>query len=330
MKHGGDLTEAMARHGGTPDSWLDLSTGINPWPWPVPENLPGDAWRRLPSRAGGDALIAAARAAYGVPDGADVVAIAGTQMAIQWLPYLAVSGPVAIVGPTYGEHALAWQNAGHEVIPIDDLDGFPETDAHAVIVNPNNPDGRIVESAALAQLAARLRDRGGWLVVDEAFADVDPAIGAAPLSVDWPVVVLRSFGKFYGLAGVRLGFAIGRPDIARRLTSAIGPWPCSGPALHIGTLALQDLAWADRMRGELLGEAGRLDAILEKAAFGIAGGTSLFRLARHPDALQRHTALARRHIWCRSFEWAGDLLRFGLPPDEAGLARLAAALASGD
>jgi cobalamin biosynthetic protein CobC len=330
MKHGGDLTEAIARHGGTPDTWLDLSTGINPWVWPVPENLPKDTWQRLPSRADGDALIAAARAAYGVPDGAEIVAIAGTQMAIQWLPYLAASGGVTIVGPTYGEHELAWRNAGHEVIPIDRLDGFPENAVHAVIVNPNNPDGRIVEPAVLAQLAARLKDRGGWLIVDEAFADVEPAIGAAPLCVDWPVMVLRSFGKFYGLAGVRLGFAIGRSDIARRLAGAIGPWPCSGPALHIGTAALHDRAWADRMRGELRNQAGRLDAILEQAGFGIAGGTSLFRLARHPDALRRHTALARQHIWCRRFEWAGDLLRFGLPPDEAGLERLAAALASDD
>src|SRR5437762_12483602 len=115
MKHGGDLTEAMARHGGTPDSWLDLSTGINPRPWPIPENLPRDAWRRLPSRADGDALIAAARAAYGVPDGAGVVATAGTQMAIQWLPFLAASGPVAIVGPTYSEHALAWRSEERRV-----------------------------------------------------------------------------------------------------------------------------------------------------------------------------------------------------------------------
>ena len=125
MKHGGDLTEAMARHGGTPDTWLDLSTGINPWVWPVPENLPGGVWQRLPSRADGDALIAAARAAYGVPEGADIVATAGTQMAIQWLPYLAASGAVAIVGPTYGEHELAWRNAGHEVIPIDVSTVFP-------------------------------------------------------------------------------------------------------------------------------------------------------------------------------------------------------------
>src|SRR5216684_3433623 len=158
MKHGGDLTEAIARHGGTPESWLDLSTGINPWPWPVPANLPGDVWRRLPSRADGDALTAAARRAYGVPDGADVVATAGTQTPIQWLPYLAASGPVAIVGPTYSEHSVAWRNAGHEVIPIDTLNGLAENAVHAVIVNPNNPDGRIVERTALVQVAARLKD----------------------------------------------------------------------------------------------------------------------------------------------------------------------------
>jgi cobalamin biosynthetic protein CobC len=326
MKHGGDLTEAIARHGGAPASWLDLSTGINPWPWPIPQSLPESAWQRLPSRAETDALLDAARKTYGVPDGAGIAAAAGTQALIQLLPYLAAPGPVAIVGPTYSEHALAWRNAGHPVIAIDDLAACPENAVHAVVVNPNNPDGRVTDHAALAPIAAQLKSRGGWLVVDEAFADIDPAVSAVAWCPDWPVVILRSFGKFYGLAGLRLGFAIGEPDIVARISAALGPWPCSGPALLIGAAALGDRPWADNTRGRLEQQARKLDQVLAKAGFTIAGGTSLFRLARHPDAKKLHAALARRHIWCRSFDWADDLLRFGLPSDTAGLDRLAVAL----
>jgi cobalamin biosynthetic protein CobC len=326
MKHGGDLTEAIARHGGAPGSWLDLSTGINPWSWPIPQPLPERVWRHLPTRAEADALIAAARKTYGAPDGADIAAAAGTQALIQLLPWLAAPGPVAIVGPTYNEHALAWRNAGHPVVAIDHLEACPDTAVHAVVVNPNNPDGRVTDRAALMRMAAQLKSRGGWLVVDEAFADVVPEISVVALCPDWPVVILRSFGKFYGLAGLRLGFAIGAPDIIERIAAALGPWACSGPALWIGTAALGDQPWAERTRSALQVQARKLDEVLVKAGFAIAGGTPLFRLARHPEALKLHTALARRHIWCRSFDWADDLLRFGLAADAAGLDRVAAAL----
>jgi cobalamin biosynthetic protein CobC len=329
MKHGGDLTEAMTRYGGAPEAWLDLSTGINPWPWPISAELPDLVWQRLPARADEAALLAAARSAYRVPDRTDIVAAAGTQTLIQWLPHLASPGPVAIVGPTYNEHAPAWRNAGHDVITITDLRELPELAVHVVIVNPNNPDGRIADHATLADIAATLQHRGGWLVIDEAFADLDPAISAVALCEDLPVVILRSFGKFYGLAGLRLGFAIGAPDIARRVATALGPWACSGPALHIGAAALRDQAWADRARDALIQQANRLDNVLIETGFEIGGGTSLFRLARHCDALKLHAVLARKHIWCRSFDFADDLLRFGLPPDEAALDRLAAALTLG-
>jgi cobalamin biosynthetic protein CobC len=197
-----------------------------------------------------------------------------------------------------------------------------------VVVNPNNPDGRVTDRAVLASVATRLRDRGGWLVIDEAFADLDPDISAVGLCAELPVVVLRSFGKFYGLAGLRLGFAIAPPDIAQRVALALGPWPCSGPALQLGTVALRDHEWADRTRDAIKRQARELDAVLVAAGFGIAGGCGLFRLARHSDASKLHAALAARHIWCRRFEEANDLLRFGLPGDHLGLDRLAATLAS--
>src|SRR5665213_3514403 len=330
MKHGGDLTEAIARYGGTPQMWLDLSTGVNPWAWPLPAELPDDVWQRLPSRAAEQALVAAARGAYSIPAGAGVVAAPGTQSLIQWLPQLAGRGPVAIVEPTYNEHAQAWRMAGHEVIAIGDLDELPQAVCHAVVVNPNNPDGRVTSRSALARAAERLRERGGWLVIDEAFADLQPEIGAAGLSVDRPAIVLRSFGKFYGLAGLRLGFAIAHPEIANRIALALGPWPCSGPALTIGTAALRDHAWAQRMREKIQHQARKLDVVLAASGFTIAGGTGLFRLAQRPDANAVHALLATHYIWCRCFEWADDLLRFGLPPHVRDLDRLAAALSSLD
>jgi cobalamin biosynthetic protein CobC len=327
MKHGGDLTEAMARYGGSPRMWLDLSTGVNPWSWPIPVHLPADIWQRLPSRADEEALIEAARAAYAIPAGAGVVAATGTQSLIQWLPQLASEGPVAIVEPTYNEHAPAWRIAGHEVIARADLDELPAVVRHVVLVNPNNPDGRVMSRAALAHIAALVKERGGWLVVDEAFADVEPETSVIELSADWPVVVLRSFGKFYGLAGLRLGFAVAPPQIARQIALALGPWACSGPALSIGTAALRDREWADRARIAIQQQARKLDDVLAGAGFAIVGGTGLFRLARRADAGTVHAALAARHIWCRRFDWADDLLRVGLAPDDRDLDRLAAALA---
>ncbi|WP_398478849.1 threonine-phosphate decarboxylase CobD [Tardiphaga sp.] len=326
MKHGGDLTQAMAEFGGAADEWLDLSTGINPWPYPI-RKLPDSAWQRLPARADEQALLAAARATYRVPEGAGIVAAGGTQALIQLLPRLAKDGAVAVVGPTYNEHSAAWGDAGHAIAAIGDLAELPAHATHAVIVNPNNPDGRIVDPHRLAEIAAVLQRRGGWLVVDEAFADVEAGISAIASCGRLPIVVLRSFGKFYGLAGVRLGFAISTPDIANSIRTLLGPWAVSGPALHVGTKALKDAPWAMQTRIQLAAQAIKLDGILQDAGFAVIGGTSLYRLVRHREALAVHRKLAQKRIWCRSFDWSNELLRFGLPEDAKALDRLAAALA---
>jgi cobalamin biosynthetic protein CobC len=327
MKHGGDLTEAIARHGGEHADWLDLSTGINPWPWTLSHDIPSSAWTRLPSQANEQGLLAAARAAYAVPENAAIVSAAGTQALIQWIPYLTAAGAVAIVTPTYGEHSAAWRSQGREIIAVDDLSALPERAVHAVVVNPNNPDGRVADRGALRRAAEILDRRGGWLVVDEAFADVHPGVSVVGMSADLPIVVLRSFGKFYGLAGLRLGFAMGRRDIVERISAAMGPWPVSGPALDLGARALRDRSWADAMRSQLTRQSEKLDEVLSAAGLRLIGGTALFRLATHPDAPRLHGELARQHIWCRSFDWAPEWLRFGLASDE-GLDRLAKALGS--
>ena len=207
IAHGGRLDEAIAAHGGLRKQWLDLSTGINPTSWPVP-NLPQALWHRLPEES--DVALArdAARAAYGVPADAGIVVAPGTQALIQHLPGLVAPQPVAIIGPTYEEHRLSWARHGHEALVVDGIASAEASARIVVVVNPDNPTGRLHDPARLAALAKRLAARGGWLVVDEAFADVAPEASVAEAAGRDGLVVLRSLGKFYGLAGARIGFAL--------------------------------------------------------------------------------------------------------------------------
>lgn len=326
MQHGGDLFDAIAEFGGETGRWLDLSTGINPTPWPIPSALLEQSLYRLPARASEDALLDAGRIAYRVPAGAALLAAPGTQALIQWIPHLARPGAVAINRLTYNEHGRAWSNAGHRILSVDGSHTLPDDAIHAVIVNPNNPDGRLTPLDKIAGIAQTVRARGGWLVIDEAFIDVDPAATAADLCAELPIVILRSFGKFYGLPGLRLGFAIASPDVISKFRDALGPWSVAGPALAIGEAALRDEAWADAMRHQLQRQSDRLDHIVTAAGYAIAGGTPLFRLIRHQDAASLHARLARHHIWSRKFPAFGDLLRLGLPRTDDDFARLAAAL----
>jgi len=322
--HGGDLATARALFPEAPEPWIDLSTGINPIPYPLPA-LPLSLWTRLPGASEEAALLAAARAAFGAPDGTGIVAAPGTQILIELLPHLAPAGPVAVLGPTYAEHAHAWNKAGFRVIEAASL-SEAQPAATLVVVNPNNPDGRVLPKPELAQLAGRCAARGGLLIVDEAFADFTPEMSVIP-ELPRGAIVLRSFGKTYGLAGLRLGFAVAAPELTIRLAAALGPWSVAGPALHVGALALADRDWLARASAERARDAARLDALL--APHGrIVGGTSLFRLLETPAAPALFARLGRSGIYVRRFQQAPDRLRFGLPGDEAGWSRLQAALAA--
>jgi cobalamin biosynthetic protein CobC len=316
--HGGSLARAKARFGAG-DDWLDLSTGINPWPYPVPEIGPV-SWQRLPDEDALAALKSAARAFYGAESSAPIVAAPGSQALIQLLPRLVPPGDVAVIGPSYAEHARCWRLAGHSVIETNE----PErtTAPVVVVVNPNNPDGRSWAPQMLIEAARRRVHRGGLVVVDEAFAEVMPQIGLAASAGVPGLIVLRSFGKFFGLAGLRLGFALGPADLVERIEDALGPWAVSGPGLAIGAAALADTGWAMSTRARLAAQARDLDRVLARHGLAAEGGTDLFRLVRTPNADRVFERLGRAHILVRAFSFRPDWLRFGLPPDAEALERL--------
>lgn len=323
-RHGGALRSASERYGIAPSDWLDLSTGINPHPYPLAD-LPASDFHRLPDPADLDALIDAARLHYRAPDAAVLAAVPGSDLALRLLPLVAPGGDVAIVGPTYSGHAEAWRSAGRKVSEAASLTEASGSAGIVVLVNPNNPDGRRVEPEELLRCAEERGRRGGMLVVDEAFGEVAPELSVIPHCAGKPILVLRSFGKFYGLAGSRLGFVVGPAEPVERLRSLVGDWPLSGSAIRLGRQALADSAWQAMTRQRLRAARTRLEALLKEAGLEIEGGTDLFVLARATEAVAVHEELARQGIWTRIFADQPDRIRFGLPPDD-GFERLSRAL----
>lgn len=327
VDHGGSLGRARALFPFAPEPFVDLSTGINPHSYPVFQ-LPATALTRLPEAVRLAELTGIAAAAYGARSAAHVVAAPGTQILLPRVAAMVKPGRAAVLGPTYAEHARAARLAGHGVAEVADFDALADFDL-TIVVNPNNPDGRIVSRGRLLDLAGRLRAKGGLLVVDEAFMDVGPQDERMDGDVErGGLVVLRSFGKFFGLAGVRLGFAIAAEPLAARLDAELGPWAVAGPALEYGIKALGDEAWQKAMRNTLNEDAGRLDALFSGFGVEVLGGTSLFRFLRLPDAAGLFAALGQSGILIRNFNWDETALRIGLPGNEGEWRRLERSLAS--
>jgi cobalamin biosynthetic protein CobC len=319
LEHGGNLDLAIQHFGGRLEDWIDLSTGINRQPYPVPKLSPRH-WGALPSRSETDALHEAALQAYGTR--ASIVALAGAQAAIQLLPRLSPPGRARILSPSYNEYAPVLRAAGWDVADVADLESLASADL-AVVVNPNNPDGRRHEPGKLLALLSRV----GRLVVDESFVDATPRLSLAPGAGGSGLLILRSFGKFYGLAGVRLGFALGDEADIDVLAAQAGPWPVSGVAIAIGRRALLDRDWAIKTSARLDRDSRRLDALIQSQGWTLVGGAALFRLYDTGDAKAAQTKLAAAHIWSRIFSERPGWLRLGLPGDETEWARLAKALA---
>lgn len=326
MDHGGSLGRARALFPNALLPFVDLSTGINPHSYPL-FDLPATSLSRLPETGRGRELTEIAASTYGAPSPANVVAAPGTQILLPRVASLIRPGKALVLGPTYAEHARAAAIAGHEVSGVSDFAALADADL-AIIVNPNNPDGRVIERDRLLVLAAGLRARGGLLVVDEAFMDVGPREHSLAGDVgQGGIVVLRSFGKFFGLAGVRLGFALSDTPTVDLLETQFGPWAVAGPALEYGIRALADIGWQDAMRISLAEASARLDALFGRFGVSVAGGTTLFRYLGLADAAGLFSALGEHGILLRHFSDRPHVLRAGLPGSDEEWRRLEFALA---
>jgi cobalamin biosynthetic protein CobC len=320
-EHGGNIRQAAQRYGIALPDWLDLSTGINPIGWPVPA-LPADCWQRLPESD--DGLETAARRYYGC---AHVLPAAGSQAAIRMLPQLRPRGRVGVLQPGYAEHAAAWARHGHEVVSLasGDVEGWLERLDVLVLINPNNPGGESFDPATLLAWQHRLAQRGGWLVVDEAFVDATPELSLAQHAGREGLVVLRSLGKFFGLAGARVGFVLAWPELLARMDEALGPWSVAHAARWVARLALEDFAWQDAERSRLRLAGRRLADLLTCHGLPPNGGSALFQWVRTKQAESIQDRLARQGIWLRCWD-APPSLRFGLPGAEDEWQRLENAL----
>lgn len=329
LEHGGRLRAAASHYGIDRADWLDLSTGIAPWSWPVPE-IPVQAWARLPEND--DGLEAAARAYYGAPQ---LLPVPGSQAAIQALPRIRTRGKVGVLSPCYAEHAHAWRKSGFLVREVreHEVDYFLDSLSVLVVVNPNNPTGLHLPREQLLEWHARLAERGGWLVVDEAFMDNTPQSSLAAETTRTGLVVLRSFGKFFGLAGVRLGFVLAEPALLKALAHEIGPWAVSGPTRILGQACLLDTAGHALQRQRTEQACDRLIRLLSKHGLTPQGGCALFQWLVTDKAQSLYEFCAQRGVLLRLF--VGDSpqtssLRFGLPCEEADWVRLAQVLSDYD
>ncbi len=313
LHHGGDITAARARWPEWKGPWLDLSTGINPWPWRVPK-LPKEMLARLPTPAERQALLSAARTAYALPPEAGLAAVPGSEAAIHLLPRLLPPGRVCLLGPTYGGHRAGWDAAGHSVFEAQ----TPEAADVLVFCRPNNPTGDTYPDVDLDALAGQYR----LIVVDEAYADTDPS----PPILRPGVVGLRSFGKFFGLAGVRIGFVWGDRQITEPLEAMLGSWSLGPQALHWGTEALLDKTWHTITRNRLRRESAKLAESLTTAGLPLLGRTDFFCLVETPDAHRIADRLGRLGILVRAFAAQPTWLRVGLPPSMKARGRFIQAL----
>lgn len=321
LEHGGRLQRAAREFGIPASDWLDLSTGISPFGWPLPA-IPERAWRRLPEDD--DGLVDAAREYYDAPY---LLPVAGSQATIQALPRLRAASRVGVIAPGYAEHAHAWRRAGHDVETLAASALFAEAARFDVVVliHPNNPTGETFAPDVLLDLHAGLAARGGALVVDEAFIDVTPAQSVCRFTDRQGLIVLRSVGKFFGLAGARAGFVCAAPDLLRALHEELGPWTLTGPTRFLLSEALRDHAWHAQARGRLTAQSARLAQLLRDSGLPPSGGSAMFQWCKHERAEALQNALARRGVLVRLFDTPPSL-RFGLPADDAAFGRLNEAL----
>ncbi|MDH3335689.1 MAG: threonine-phosphate decarboxylase CobD, partial [Rhodospirillaceae bacterium] len=316
VRHGGDIAFAETIFGVPKNGWLDLSTGINPNPYPLTE-IPPEFLHNLPGKDEMNRLLRVARNYYNVSENAEIIAAPGSQALVRLVPTILSSGNVAILVPTYAEHQPAWESAGHKIVNADTTCAQAAGTAnYSLVVNPNNPTGSKHQVDGLLALAEEMFDRGGSLVVDEAFADTCPELSLCPHAGQPGLIILRSFGKFFGLGGVRLGFVVTDKQTAKSIERALGPWAVSGPAIWAGISAMNDEKWILQNKKQLNENAKRLDGILLKTGMELIGGTTLFRLVSTVNANDIYERLGRNGVLIRPFDENPNWLRFGVPAND--------------
>ena len=309
-QHGGQLKLASERYQIPLGQWVDLSTGINPHSYPLPR-VPDYIWQRLPEV--NDGLEDVAAEYYGSKH---LLPVSGSQEAIQRLPLLRNKSRVGIISPAYHSHRQAWETAGHEVIEIQRpflAKTLPSLDV-LLLVNPTNPTAERYSLNELRQWHSILQTKKGWLVVDEAFIDLTPEaslISQEPLE---GLIVLRSIGKFFGLAGIRLGFVWAMPDILLSLVQLQDDWSVSNPARWAGKIALGDTAWQLQQRHEIPENMLELKRFLSDRYDAPVAEAGLFAYVtlEKGKAIEEHQSLCQKGILTRLFSESGAL-RFGLP-----------------
>lgn len=324
LVHGGAIDQMRQAFPKAREPWIDLSTGINPWPYPCTD-LSRRALADLPTASMYEACQHAMADAFGAaPE--TLLLSPGSELLIRLLPDILRSRRIEILSPTYGDHASAWKRAGAEILLTEDpLEHADRVDA-IVVCHPNNPDGRLFEIDALEAARANLAARGGWLIVDEAYADLLPSLSLAPRAGRDGLIILRSFGKFFGLAGVRLGAMLAPRALREAMADRLGAWPISGAALEIGARAYADRDWQNQMRRKLSVSANDLGNALMAAGRTVLGGTDLFSFVQTEDAHAVFHHLARAGVYVRRFDWSNQHLRIGLPATPEAQERLRDAL----
>jgi len=321
LKHGGRLLEAAQQYQIPTSKWLDLSTGINPNGYPVP-NIPDSIWQRLPEEQ--DELISTAQNYYRSPS---ILAVAGSQAAIQSLPLLRSAGTIGIITPSYAEHAYAWEKAGHKILTM----AASEVNQHIhlldtlILINPNNPSAETFTQKQCLSWLEKLNQRQGWLIIDEAFIDTTPELSLSKLAPLKGLIILRSIGKFFGLAGLRAGFVLAEPSVLNPLNELLGPWALSNPSRFVCTQALQNTAWQEEARQQLQQQSQRLNILLKQHQLSPTGSTHLFQWVQTEQATYIHEQLAKQAVFTRLFKQPASL-RFGLPANEAAWQHLESAL----
>ena len=329
LQHGGQLLSIAEQYNIPAEQWLDLSTGIAPYHYPIP-SIPSSVWTQLPQA--NSALLASAATYYKCPA---LLPINGSQSVIQRLPQLylhekpsgvnsslgVVRQPSAISvylpAKGYKEHEKAWRKTGVNIIYYHDIPSAGQLNKHCVVVliNPNNPTGELVSKARVLALLQAVKQRQGLLIVDEAFMDAVQADQSVIAYTQCEhLIVLRSVGKFFGLAGLRLGFVAACDEWLAAIAAEQGPWSVSGPAQYVGQKALNDTTWQQQQRLRLRSQSLRLSQLL-KSVFNVQSkGTALFQTIHLANAENIYDKLCRQAVYVRLTD-DERALRFGIPAE---------------